>query len=89
MKLKGRRVIIEGEHPHKDEQGIIKEVGITDFGYGMIIELDNCPHGTKECFVSKDVKTQIYPHKHEIIIINTALPILVLVILYFILNFIR
>lgn len=52
MDIIGKRIKIVGKHPHSGETGIADRVETTAFGQtGLIIKLDNCPHGTNECFV--------------------------------------
>lgn len=48
--------IVSINHPHHDETGVISEINKTVFGsVGIIIKLDDCPHGTESCFIF-DVK---------------------------------
>jgi 4-hydroxy-L-threonine phosphate dehydrogenase PdxA len=49
----GKRVMIMGKHPHSGETGTIDRAETTNAGPGLIIKLDNCQHGTNECFVFK------------------------------------
>lgn len=52
MDILGRRIKIVGKHPHSGETGIADRIETTVFKQtGLIIKLDDCPHGTKECFV--------------------------------------
>jgi hypothetical protein len=45
--LIGKRVMIVGKHPHKDEVGVIKAFEKTSIGYGLKIKFDN----GEECYV--------------------------------------
>lgn len=47
----GRRVRLVGDHPHAGETGTIDRMEVTIIGPGLVVKLDNCPHGTEECFV--------------------------------------
>lgn len=47
--LLGKRVMIVGKHPHKNEVGTIKTIEKTAIGYGIRISLAN----GQECFVFK------------------------------------
>ena len=59
--MRNKVIIIQEEHPHKNETGSIKinEVGNviikTILGKEMVeINLHNCVHGSKSCFVNRD-----------------------------------
>lgn len=50
----GKRIKIVGDHPHTGETGTIDRVQGTALGkVGLVIKLENCLHGTNECFVFK------------------------------------
>lgn len=47
----GRKVLLMGDHPHAGETGVIVGIGTTAVGTGTVVKLDNCPHGTDECYI--------------------------------------
>lgn len=53
MDIIGKKVkIIDSNHPHYRESGIIEDITRTVFGsVGMIIKLDDCPLSVESCFV--------------------------------------
>ncbi len=60
MNIIGKRIKIIGNHPHSNEFGIVDRVEKTAFGsVGWIIKLEDCPHGTNECFIFKSENLKI------------------------------
>lgn len=53
MNVIGKKVkIIDSNHPHYNETGVIENITRTAIGsVGMIINLDNCPLKVESCFV--------------------------------------
>ena len=53
MDIVGRKVkIIDSNHPHYKETGVVDCVTRTAFGsMGMIVKLDDCPLKVEACFV--------------------------------------
>lgn len=53
MSIVGKRVeIVDSNHPHYKETGVVVDATKTVFGsVGMIIKLDNCPLKVESCFV--------------------------------------
>jgi hypothetical protein len=48
----GKRIQIIGDHPHTGEYGTVREaVKTTLAGWGLVVDLENCPHWTDSCFV--------------------------------------
>ena len=55
----GQRIQIVGDHPHTGEYGTVREAAKTaTAGWGLVVDLENCPHWTDSCFVfeSKNVR---------------------------------
>lgn len=65
MSILGKRVkIINRKHPHYGEYGIADRMENTLVGPGLVINLENCPHGTVGCFVFKPEEVREAP-AHE------------------------
>ncbi len=59
----GMKVRFAPGHPHAGETGVILGAEQTPAGFGYRVKLDDCQHGTKECFLFRPTDATILPKK--------------------------
>ncbi len=54
-----KRVELIGKHPHAGERGTIVRTAQTPVGPGLVVKLENCPHGVEEAMVFRTSQFRI------------------------------